>query len=55
MVAMSAQGVESPESTAATATAVDTQERYLATTTGNDPTTAREALPPLVCTGEEMR
>lgn len=40
MAAMSARGAESPESTAA---AADTQERYPATTTGNDPTTAREA------------
>lgn len=37
MVAMSARRAESPESTAE---AADTQERYPATTTGNDPTTA---------------
>lgn len=40
MAAMSARRAESPESTAE---AADTQERYPATTTGNDPTTARVA------------
>jgi len=52
MATVSAQGAESPESTMV---AANTQERYPVATTDNNPTTTREALPPLVCTGEEIR